>query len=126
MPPRSAEEKARRKVEFQKRKDARRLKKEQEQQELKANDGPQKSSTNVKTNDVCCLLRLDGDSLKQVCCFLSAQDLGRFSMSCRRIHQALPDLRVSFILARLNGCRAPLLGAVGSSINLCSNKQEAM
>ena len=67
------------------------------------------------------MLGLPEDALKPVLCCLPAADLGRMSMTCTQMNQALFGVRVSYLLSRLRSAR---LGKVGM-VEMCENEEEA-
>ncbi len=111
MPPRSAEEKARRKKLHQERLEARKLKKQQEEkarQELSKTKEEEISSSslasdnaNTKTESECLLFIIPDDAFHNILNFLPARDLGSFSMTCRHINLGLNDGCVHHLFSRL-------------------------
>ncbi|CAB9510580.1 Ultraviolet-B receptor UVR8 [Seminavis robusta] len=125
MAPRSEEEKQRRKAEYLKRKEERQKLKEQEAKASKSKgsgtDAKKKSSESTGASGPSPLLALPEDALKQVLCSLAARDLGKVSMTCRHMNEALHDVRISFLLSRL---RHSPVGPL-KEISVCNNIDEA-
>ena len=115
MPPRSAEEKSRRKLLHQQKQEARQLAKEKKakEEELKKeaerlastlgqtqNEEDQNDAESTKKE--CFILNLPEDPMKETMCFLTARDLGAVSMSCRSFNFGMAEARVSHLFSRLN------------------------
>lgn len=128
MPARSEEEKARRKAEYLKRKEEREKKKAAEAEAAKkgADDKPKedvkKAAQGTSTGSgVSLLLGLPEDALKQVLCCLPAADLGKVSMTCTQMNEALPSVREAYLISRLKHAR---IGSVGL-VDICGGVDEA-
>lgn len=111
MPPRSAEEKERRRKQAEEKRQARKLVKEREQREEaakkaaleKLQESRKNLSADIKSSDdFCYLLTLPEDAQNQIMCFLVSRDLGALSMTCRSINFGMAETRVSHLFSRLN------------------------
>jgi len=130
MPPRSEEEKARRKAEYLARKAEREKKKQLTEGEAAAsetNASQQAESQKLSTkspNDsgISLLLDLPEDALKQVLCCLPAAEIGKVSMTCSQMNQALAEIRVAFLITRLRKARK---GSTTLVIDMCSDIEQA-
>lgn len=124
MPTRSQEEKERRRLLREQRKEAREKEKEGKKKpvaqevETKAVTGPK----NVVQHSP--LLHLPDDAMRQILCCLPSQDLGAITLSCLSINRMLKEVRVPYILSRLNRANRPLKGAVGY-IDMCHDQAQA-
>jgi|AntRauTorckE5430_2_1112549.scaffolds.fasta_scaffold09119_3 hypothetical protein len=134
MPPRSAEEKARKKVLFEERKKARqeeKAQKELEEEEKKAaliklKDGKIPSSDEGDCTSFCYFLTLGSDAQNHILCFLPARDLGAVSMTCRSINFGMGEIRICHLLSRLNThARVDQIGKLSVPIKFCENESEA-
>lgn len=131
MPPRSEEEKARRKEANLKRKQERERKKAEEAKRnvetTSINNKSNKSNSAISDGakwDKSLLLGLPEDALKQVMCFLPSADLGKITLTCQQLNKNLPDIRIAYLLSRLRSARST---NVGSSfvIEMCRDEVEA-
>lgn len=113
MPPRSAEEKARRKLLHKEKLEARRKKKEIEEaaKKKKAEDDEAKKAKDHKDESgaiddsiqkECYIIQLSDDPIHNILLFLSARDLGAFSMTCRQINQSMVEGKTHHLFSRLN------------------------
>ena len=128
MPPRTEEEKARKKAEYLKRKEERQKRKEleakQQKEEKEASNNSEKKTadkTGSNGSGVSLLLDLPDDALKHVLCELSAAELGRVSMTCTQMNRALCSTREAYILSRLRHARMASLGP----LEMCQGSEEA-
>lgn len=124
MPPRSQEEKERRRLLREQRKEAREKEKDGKKKpvtqevETKAVAGP----TNAVQHSP--LLHLPDDAMRQILCCLSSQELGAITLSCIPINRMLKEVRIPYILSRLNRPNQPLKGAVGF-VDMCHDQAQA-
>ena len=126
MPPRSEEEKAKKKADYLKRKEERQKRKELEAKEEEEKDAVKdgelkKTATAGKNSGISLLLDLPEDALKHVLCELSAAELGRVSMTCTQMNRALCSTREAYLLSRLRNSRMASLGP----LELCGGSEEA-
>ena len=110
------------------RKEERQKKKEEEEAAIqaakeKSSSGSTASSQKTAANDsgISLLSDLPEDALKQVLCCLPAADLGRVSMTCSQMNQALVDVREAFVLSRLRHSRVE----GGGCVEMCEGVEEA-
>jgi len=115
MPARSAEEKARRKKEFEERKAARRALKEEKLTNERLNGKGREEKSNETVNELCLtedvylkvgdkechLVMLPEETMYLVLCYLPARDLGAVVMTCRTVNYALAECRISYLFSRL-------------------------
>jgi len=135
MAPRSAEEKARRKVLHAQKQEASKLKKEKKELEdaakniallAKLEEDKIRSTADHDSDGYCYFLSLAEDFQNQILCFCPARDLGAISMTCRGINFGLAEARVSHILSRLNTkANADQIGRLSVPIKLCENESAA-
>lgn len=135
MPPRSEEEKARRKAAAEEKKIARQeAKAQKEREEVKAKAALAKlEEGKIPTEDIddnsdktCYFLTLSDDVQNHVLCFLSARDLGAVSMTCRSVNFGMGEIRVSHLLSRLNThATVDQIGKLSVPIRFCENDTEA-
>ena len=137
MPPRSAEEKERRRLLRQEKKEARDKKKELEEDETnvapspttkkESSSKPAATTTSPKENveqDYSPLLHVPLDAMRLIMCYLPAQDLGNMTLLCRQTNHMMMEVRLPYILSRLNRPNQPFKGAVGYT-ELCHDESEA-
>lgn len=136
MPPRSDEEKARRKAVAEEKKIARqeaKAQKEREEAEAKAALAKLEVGKILSDEDkdddsdkTCYFLTLSEDAQNHVLCFLSARDLGAVSMTCRSVNFGMAEIRVSHLLSRLNThATVDQIGKLSVPIRFCENDTEA-
>jgi len=113
MPPRSDEEKARRKLLHQQKLEARKLKKAKEEKEKqeKAALSQQHNQNDIYSDDLkgnrnqsakqCYLFDIPQDASHQMMKYLAAKDLGALSMTCRRVNFGLVEARSHHLFSRL-------------------------
>lgn len=135
MPPRTEEEKARRRAEFEARKAAR-VALKQKNQELDPNDSGTLREAIYIVNDNCSktceplecyFLTLSDDTQDQVFSYLQAKELGAISMTCRDVNFSMARAKISHVISRLNTSKGGVgVGKLAVPINLCNNETEAM
>lgn len=129
MPPRSAEEKARRKAEYQQRLEARRLKKEKEEEETKRSvvqskeDVENEGDSEIRDKE-CYLVTLPEDPFHHLLSFLPARELGCLSMTCRDINLSMGEARTHHLFSRLNTkyYDSDVPGKLQIPIKICENE----
>lgn len=132
MAPRSEEEKARRKAEYEARKAARLAAKQKEQEE-KDNivaeneiDGENPNTAYIGEPKTCYFLTLSDDTQNQVFSYLDAKELGSVSMTCREVNFSMEECSVVHLLSRLNTSKGTNgVGKLAIPIKLCDNKSDA-
>lgn len=132
MPPRSAEEKARRKLLHEQKLAARKLKKEKEDAETKRAEGEKDSldDDNAKNTESdasetkdCYLVALPEDPLHNILQFLPARDLGAFSMTCRQLNFCMVEGRTHHLFSRLKAVkRGEGPGQLNVPIKICESE----
>jgi hypothetical protein len=132
MPPRSAEEKARRKLQHEQKLAARKLKKEKEDAEKKKaeeekalldDDGANNNDNDVSETKDCHLVALPEDPLHNILQFLPARDLGAFSMTCRQLNFSMVEGRTHHLFSRLKAVkRSEGPGQLNVPIKICENE----
>jgi hypothetical protein len=135
MPPRTEEEKARRRAQWEERRKARleaKARKEKEDAEEKItleNDRNTSTSPTEKLIDlpICYFLMLPEDAQNQILSFLAARELGAISMTCKSINFGMAEARISHFLSRVNTKpkRLDQTGHLVAPIKLCENESEA-
>jgi hypothetical protein len=140
MPPRSAEEKERRRLQHEQKKQARTLAKEQKEREeaekkaalekLKKRDLADEAGRNSDgsvEDDFCYFLTLPEDSQNNIMCFLAARDLGAASMTCRSINFSMGRVRVSHLFSRSNttaSYTSNQIGRLGVPMQFCQDENQ--
>jgi alpha-tubulin suppressor-like RCC1 family protein len=131
MAPRTEEEKARRRAEYEARKAARLAAKQKEQEEKKNVTENEIVGVNQNTAGICeprkCyFLTLSDDTQNQVFSYLDAKELGSISMTCRDVNFSMEECSVVHLLSRLNTIKGTSgVGKLAIPIKLCDNKSEA-
>jgi len=134
MPPRSSEEKARKKALFEERKKARQAEKEQKELDevekkaalAKLKEGKTPSIDEGDSDSFCYFLALGNDAQNHILCFLPARDLGAVSMTCRSINFGMSEIRIFHLLSRLNTqATVDQIGKLSVPIKFCENETEA-
>jgi len=133
MPPRTEEEKARRRAEWEERRKARleaKARKEQEEKASKDNGkDPNVSGTLEEESEPspCYFLMLPEDAQNQILSFLAARDLGAISMTCKGINFGMAEARIFHFFSRVNTklTRCDQAGHLAVQIKLCENESEA-
>lgn len=129
MPPRTNEEKERRKLLRQQKRDAREKKRAQEEvnepkEPPKTENATEQKPAAVTTADASTpsasnqsngslLLHIPVDAMRLIMCHLAAHDLGSFTLVCTLVNHMLFEVRVSYLLSRLNRPNHAIPGAVG-------------
>lgn len=133
MPPRSAEEKAKRKLLHEQKKQARKLEKERKEREeaekrevLAAAGDATVSHVECEASDsYCYFLTLAEDSQNEILSLLPARDLGAMSMTCRSINFGMAESRVSHLFSRLNTVvNVDQVGKLKVPAKFCENESE--
>ena len=130
MPPRTAAEKAERKLLQEQKREARRLaklKKEQERGSSKTVPNSTSTSESAKTTSgsgESPILKLPEVALRLIICYLPARDVGCLTLTSRQFALDLVEARVPYVISRLNRPEQALQGAVGF-VDMCSNEEQA-
>ena len=135
MPPRTPEERARRRQLAEERKQARKAAKEKQAKE-KADQPTDAKSTTVQPNaaaglrtktivqDAEILKKLPDDPLHQIYTYLVASELGCLSMACRQWNTSIAKARVTYLLSRLCQPNTHREGMVGYT-HICKDPNDA-
>ncbi len=135
MPPRSAEEKARRKLLHEQKLAARKLQKEKENAEKKKadeekdslddNDNTKNAESDISETKNCYLVALPEDPLHNILQFLPARDLGAFSMTCRQLNFCMVEGRTHHLFSRLKAVkRGEGPGKLNVPIKICESETQ--
>jgi hypothetical protein len=127
MPPRSQEEKERRRLLREQKKEAREKEKAKEMKKILVVKNVQTKAATAGPKNVeqhSPLLHVPDDAMRQILSFLPAQELGTITLSCLAINRMLKEVRIPYILSRLNRANQPLKGAVGY-VDMCRDQAQA-
>jgi hypothetical protein len=136
MPPRSQEEKERRRQLHKEKQEARKKAKDEAAKKkevgvvksaasaLKLENVAEKKMEATQEESWSLLKSLPDDAIAQVLCFLPSRDLGCVTLTCNHLNGVLGEVRVTHILSRLHRPHQKILGGVGF-VDLCDSQAEA-